>query len=255
MLLFSVNEWLCLIQQPQAADENNASKSSAPTEEMSFPQPPPFPSKNNSTLLQTPPAPHRVPNCSQPTRAPFPLPIPPFPPVSTHLLNATLPTPPPGWIPLPGHCPPIPPPTLPPPSHRTPPAFFRPPPPLRVPSCVPPPLPRFLFPIIPPAPLDKTTQRNGSTPRPFPLPPWPSPPKYNPFFPPPNLPVVREKQHEVTIENVSQVIIDELKVIIKKDITRRMVEGIAFKIFEDWWECQDMKTKVNQNKYTFRNRN
>lgn len=108
---------------------------------------------------------------------------------------------------------------------------------------------------MPPAPLDRTTQSNGSTPRPFPPPPWPTPPKYNPFFPPPNFPVVRENQHKVTIEKVSQVMIDELKVIIKRDITRRMVEGIAFRIFEDWWECQDAKTKVFPNNDTFRNRN
>lgn len=53
-----------------------------------------------------------------------------------------------------------------------------------------------------------------------------------------------ENQHKVTVEKVFQVITDELKVIIKKDISRRMVEGIAFKIFEDWWESQDKKTKV-----------
>lgn len=53
-----------------------------------------------------------------------------------------------------------------------------------------------------------------------------------------------ENQHKVTVEKVLEAIVDELKAIIKKDITRRMVEGIAFKIFEDWWEGQDMKTKV-----------
>lgn len=40
---------------------------------------------------------------------------------------------------------------------------------------------------------------------------------------------------------------DELKAIVKKDITRRMVEGIAFKVFEEWWECQEKKTKVGSN--------
>lgn len=38
---------------------------------------------------------------------------------------------------------------------------------------------------------------------------------------------------------------DELKSIIKKDITRRMIEGTAFKAFEDWWDCQEKKEKVN----------
>lgn len=95
---------------------------------------------------------------------------------------------------------------------------------------------------MPPAPLDTSSQSNGTIPLPFPLPPWPSP--FNPFVPPPNFPVVRENPHKLTIAKVLQVIIDELKVIIKKDITRGMIEGIAFKRFEDWWECEDRKTKV-----------
>lgn len=230
----------CLIQEHQAADENNANKSPAPTEETSFAHPPSVPSTENASLplfrIQS--------NCSQPTKTPFPLPIPPFPPVSPHLLNGKIPFPPPGWVPPPGQHIPIPPPTIPPPSLPAPPTFLRPPPPLMLPPCVPPPLSRFPFPMVPPTPLDTSSQSNGTTPLPFPLPPWPSPFKFNPFVPPPNFPVVRENPHKLTIEKVLQVIIDELKVIIKKDITRRMIEGTAFKRFEDWWECEDRKTKV-----------
>lgn len=47
------------------------------------------------------------------------------------------------------------------------------------------------------------------------------------------------------MEKVLEVIVDELKSIIKKDITRRMIEGVAFKAFEDWWDCQEKKTKVS----------
>ncbi|XP_056889038.1 histone-lysine N-methyltransferase SETD1B-like [Takifugu flavidus] len=230
------------LKEHQAADEN-ANKSHAPTEETSFAHPPSFPSTENASLplfrIQS--------NCSQPTKTPFPLPIPPFPPVSPHLLNGTIPFPPPGWVPPPGQHIPIPPPTIPPPSLPAPPTFLRPPPPLMVPPCVPPPLFRFPFPMVPPAPLDTSSQSNGTTPLPFPLPPWPSPFKFNPFVPPPNFPVVRENPHKLTIEKVLQVIIDELKVIIKKDITRRMIEGIAFKRFEDWWECEDRKTKMQDS--------
>lgn len=230
-------ESFCLIQEHQAADENNANKLSAPAEETSFPPPPPIhPSTHNAAL----PLLGTRPNCSQPTKTPFPLPIPPFPPVSPHLLSGKIPYPPPGWIPPPGQHIPIPPPTIPPPS----PMFLRPPPPLMVPPRVPPPLPRYPFSMLPPAPLDTGSQSNGNTPVPFPPPPWPSPSNFNPFVPPPNFPFVRENPHKVTVEKVLQVIIDELKFIIKKDITRRMIEGIAFKMFEDWWECQDMKTKV-----------
>lgn len=63
-------------------------------------------------------------------------------------------------------------------------------------------------------------------------------------MPPPDFPTpVRENPHKVTIEKVLDVIVDELKSIIKKDMMRRMIEGVAFKAFEDWWDCQK-KTKV-----------
>lgn len=55
---------------------------------------------------------------------------------------------------------------------------------------------------------------------------------------------MRENPHKLTVEKVLEVVVDELKSIIKKDITRRMIEGIAFKSFEDWWDCQEKKTKV-----------
>lgn len=55
---------------------------------------------------------------------------------------------------------------------------------------------------------------------------------------------MRKTPHKVTVDKVLGAIMDELKAIIKKDITRRMVEGIAFKVFEEWWECQVKKTKV-----------
>jgi len=63
--------------------------------------------------------------------------------------------------------------------------------------------------------------------------------------PPPEYPLVWENPHKVTIDKVIEVIMDELKSIIKKDMTRRMIEGTAFKAFEDWWSCQEKKTKVS----------
>lgn len=56
---------------------------------------------------------------------------------------------------------------------------------------------------------------------------------------------MRENPHKLTVEKVLEVIMDELRSIIKKDITRRMIEGIAFKAFEDWWDCQEKKTRVS----------
>lgn len=58
--------------------------------------------------------------------------------------------------------------------------------------------------------------------------------------------------HKVTVEKALEAIMDELKAIIRKDITRRMVEGIAFKVFEEWWECQEKKSKVGSNNILIR---
>lgn len=58
---------------------------------------------------------------------------------------------------------------------------------------------------------------------------------------------MKEVPHKVTVEKVLDALMDNLKAIIKKDITRRMVEGIAFKVFEEWWERQEKKSKVGSN--------
>ncbi|XP_065818054.1 histone-lysine N-methyltransferase SETD1B-like [Labrus bergylta] len=220
-----------------------------PTPEiLSRPLPPPFSSLKSTTPLHAPPV-IRPRSCHPPV-PPFPFPIPPFPPpVPPRLPNGTIPIPPPGWIPPPGHHPPIPipPPHIPPPPSIPPPLpFLRPPPPLMLLPSVPPPAPTF--PIQPIGGLDKgTALRPGSTPLPLPQPPWPAPPfpRFNPFVPPPGFPLLRENPHKVTIEKVLEVFMDELRSIIKKDITRRMIEGVAFKAFEDWWDCLEEKTKVS----------
>ncbi|XP_071340239.1 histone-lysine N-methyltransferase SETD1B-A-like [Trachinotus anak] len=192
--------------------------------------------------------------CSRPPVTPFPFPIPPFPPslppVPPRLPNGTIPIPPPSWIPPPGHriSIPIPPPPIPPPhSIPPPPTFLGPPPPLMAPPSVPPPVHAYPLPMQPVCSLDKVNPpRHGSAPLPFPRPPWPAPPfpRFNPFVPPPDYTPVREDPHKVTAEKVLEVLMDELKSIIKKDITRRMIEGVAFKAFEDWWDCQEKKTKI-----------
>ncbi|KAM7018090.1 histone-lysine N-methyltransferase SETD1B-A-like [Tautogolabrus adspersus] len=223
-----------------------------PTPEiLSLPLPPPFSSLKSTTPLHAPPA--IRPGSSHPPVLPFPFPIPPFPPPAPpRLPNGTIPIPPPGWIPPPGHHPhiPIPPPLIPPPPSIPPPLpFLRPPPPLMLLPSVPPPAPTFPLPIQPIGGLDKgTALRPGSTPLPLPRPPWPAPPfpRFNPFVPPPGFPLLQENPHKVTIEKVLEVFMDELKSIIKKDITRRMIEGVAFKAFEDWWDCQEEKTKSNR---------
>uniref|UniRef100_A0A8C2W926 [Histone H3]-lysine(4) N-trimethyltransferase n=1 Tax=Cyclopterus lumpus TaxID=8103 RepID=A0A8C2W926_CYCLU len=193
--------------------------------------------------------------CFRPPVIPFPFPIPPFPPSippgPPRLPNGTIPIPPPGWIPPPGHHTgiSIPPPPFPaPPSIRPAPTFLRPPPALMVLPFVPPSVHTYRLPMRPAVPLDKGNPPvHGSAPFPFPGPPWLPPHflRFNPFVPPPEYPLVRENPHKVTIDKVLEVIMDELKSIIKKDMTRRMIEGTAFKAFEDWWDCQEKKTKVN----------
>ncbi|XP_023249743.1 histone-lysine N-methyltransferase SETD1B-A-like [Seriola lalandi dorsalis] len=169
--------------------------------------------------------------------------------IPPRLPNGTIPIPPPSWIPPPGHhirIPIPPPPIPPPPSIPPPPLFLGPPPPLMVPPSVPPPMHSYPLPMQPEGRLDKgNPPKHGSAPLPFPRPPWPAPPfpRFNPFVPPPDYTVVREDPHKVTAEKVLEVLMDELKSIIKKDITRRMIEGVAFKAFEDWWDCQEKKTK------------
>ncbi|XP_049434823.1 histone-lysine N-methyltransferase SETD1B-A-like isoform X3 [Epinephelus fuscoguttatus] len=215
---------------------------------------PSFSSLNSTTQLPTPKTPPAIKSgCSHPPVTPFPFPPPPFPPalppVPPRLPNGTIPIPPPGWIPPSGHhtsIPIPPPPILRPPSIPPPPTFLGPPPPL-VPPSVPPLVHTYPLPMQPPGPLDKgNPPRHGLAPLPFPRPPWPTPPfpRFNPFVPPPDYPLVRENPHKVTVEKVLEVIMEELKSIIKKDIMRRMIEGVAFKAFEDWWDSQEKKTKI-----------
>lgn len=91
--------------------------------------------------------------------------------------------------------------------------------------------------------------RLGGTHPPRPPPPWPAPPfpGFTHFAtpPPPVRVPAQEDPHKVTLEKVLEVVVTELKSVIRKDITRRLVEGLSFKAFEDWWDGQERKTKVS----------
>ncbi|KAK5871200.1 hypothetical protein PBY51_004092 [Eleginops maclovinus] len=219
-----------------------AFRASTPARQISsLPQPPCF-SLDRTTQLPSSKAPPAIKSgCAHPPATRFHFPLPPFPPsippVPPRLPNGTIPIPPPGWIPPTGHHTgfSIPPPAFPPPSSiPPPPTFLGPPPPVH----------RYPLPVQPPGPLDKGNPLTA--PLHFPRPPWPLPPfpRFNPFVPPPDFLLVRENPHKATIEKVLEVFMDELKLIIKKDITRRMIEGVAFKAFEDWWVCQEKKVKI-----------
>ncbi|XP_069380182.1 histone-lysine N-methyltransferase SETD1B-A-like [Paralichthys olivaceus] len=199
------------------------------------------PTEDGPSLPQPPTA--ITAGCPHPPATSFPFPVPPFPP--PRLPDGTIPIPPPGWIPPPGHHIgiPIPPPPIPPPTSIPPlTTFLGPPPPLMVPPSVPPPVQTYHLSMQPTSRLaERSPPRHG-----FLQPPWPAPrfPRFNPFVPPPDYLLVREDPHKVTVDKVLEVLMDELKSIIKKDITRKMIEGVSFKAFEDWWDCQEKKSKI-----------
>ncbi|CDQ65630.1 unnamed protein product [Oncorhynchus mykiss] len=56
---------------------------------------------------------------------------------------------------------------------------------------------------------------------------------------------LQEDPHKATVEKVLAVITEELKSIVKRDINRKMVEGVAFRAFDEWWDGQEQKAKVS----------
>ncbi|XP_024131428.1 histone-lysine N-methyltransferase SETD1B-A isoform X1 [Oryzias melastigma] len=174
-----------------------------------------------------------------PPETPFFIPLLPppssLPPIPPRLPDGTIPIPPPDWIPHQDVS------RLPPLSIPPPPAFFLPPPPLMLPPPIPPPVHKGPLHAQPVA-----SSGQGSAPFSLIQPPWLAPPfpRINPFVPPPGYPPAHEHSHKVTAEKVLEVLADELRSIIRKDIVRRMIEGVAFKAFEDWWEGQEEKLKI-----------
>lgn len=196
----------------------------------SFPSPPqPRPVPNLSCPISEPPSnlstnfcppiipfnlPIRIPSSN-----PHPQIIPSIPLIPIPLSNGIIPIPPPGFR---G----IPPPPIPPPI-----ALMGPPPPMVAP-------PSMLHPIYP-YPLNGHHTFHGL--------PWPPPPmpKFNPSVPPPGYQPLKEDPHKVTVERVLAVIMEELKSIVKRDINRKMIEGVAFRAFDEWWDSQECKAKVS----------
>ncbi|KAM3867666.1 histone-lysine N-methyltransferase SETD1B-A-like [Diretmus argenteus] len=229
------------------SSNNRLSGALIPSKEIScLPPPPPpwFPSVNSTTQ----PLDSKSSGNSHPSVTPFPFPIPAIPPslppFPFRLPNGTIPFPPPGWIPPTGHHTSIP---MPPAPIPPPPPFLGPPPPVIAPSAFAHPVHRYRLPIQPAGYLDKRNPpRRGRAPLSFCGPPWPRLPlpRFNYSVPPPGYLPVRENPHNVTVEKVLRVVMEELKSIIRKDITRRMVEGAAFKAFDEWWDCQEKKAKT-----------
>lgn len=77
--------------------------------------------------------------------------------------------------------------------------------------------------------------------------PWPvsNMPKFNPAVPPPGYEPQKEDPHKATVDGVLMVIVKELKAIMKRDLNRKMVEVVAFRAFDEWWDKQERSAKVS----------
>ncbi|XP_076876007.1 histone-lysine N-methyltransferase SETD1B-A isoform X2 [Brachyhypopomus gauderio] len=74
--------------------------------------------------------------------------------------------------------------------------------------------------------------------------PLPSIPKFNPTVPPPGYEPQKEDPHKATVDGVLMVIVKELKAIMKRDLNRKMVEMVAFRAFDEWWEKKERSAKA-----------
>ncbi|XP_047425217.1 histone-lysine N-methyltransferase SETD1B-A isoform X4 [Mugil cephalus] len=76
---------------------------------------------------------------------------------------------------------------------------------------------------------------------------WPHPsiPKFNPTVPPPGYETKKEDPHKATVDGVLLVIVKELKAIMKRDLNRKMVEVVAFRAFDDWWDKKERSAKAS----------
>ncbi|XP_007255047.3 histone-lysine N-methyltransferase SETD1B-A isoform X3 [Astyanax mexicanus] len=74
--------------------------------------------------------------------------------------------------------------------------------------------------------------------------PLPSMPRYNPTVPPPRYDTQKEDSHKATVDGVLMVIVKELKAIMKRDLNRKMVEVVAFRAFDEWWEKKERSAKA-----------
>lgn len=82
----------------------------------------------------------------------------------------------------------------------------------------------------------------------------PSIPTFNPNVPPPGYDTKKEDPHKATVDGVLLVIVKELKAIMKRDLNRKMVEVVAFRAFDDWWDKKERSAKVSPSFYPRRHK-
>ncbi|CAI5666840.1 unnamed protein product [Oreochromis niloticus] len=95
------------------------------------------------------------------------------------------------------------------------------------------------------APLSMGATPAGSTGAPGQQWQHPSLPKFNPTVPPPGYETKKEDPHKATVDGVLLVIVKELKAIMKRDLNRKMVEVVAFRAFDEWWDKKERSAKAS----------
>lgn len=73
---------------------------------------------------------------------------------------------------------------------------------------------------------------------------WPPLPRFDPSVPPPGYEPKKEDPHKATVDGVLLVIVKELKALMKRDLNKKMVEMVAFRAFDDWWDKKERLAKV-----------
>ncbi|XP_043924546.1 histone-lysine N-methyltransferase SETD1B [Protopterus annectens] len=74
---------------------------------------------------------------------------------------------------------------------------------------------------------------------------WMPFPKFDPSVPPPGYEPKKEDPHKATVDGVLQAVVKELKAIMKRDLNKKMVEVVAFRAFDDWWDRKERLAKAN----------
>uniref|UniRef100_A0A8C2IWM2 SET domain containing 1B, histone lysine methyltransferase b n=1 Tax=Cyprinus carpio TaxID=7962 RepID=A0A8C2IWM2_CYPCA len=72
-------------------------------------------------------------------------------------------------------------------------------------------------------------------------------PRFDPSVPPPGYVPMKESPHKATVDRVLAVVASELRAIVKKDIHRKMIEIVAFKAFDQWWDDKEQVAKYHFN--------
>ncbi|TSO88075.1 Histone-lysine N-methyltransferase SETD1B-A [Bagarius yarrelli] len=77
--------------------------------------------------------------------------------------------------------------------------------------------------------------------------PWPPTqlPAFDPLVPPPGYLPMTGSLHKATVDGVIVAVAAELRVIVKKDIYRRMIESVAFAAFDQWWDERENSAKIS----------